>query len=345
MNRIRTEDCEMVGNCGFIDWTELENATILITGSTGLIGSNLVNAIAYNSKKKNLNIRMILPVRNTDKARDLFGWTDAKIIHYSLGDELNPEEKIDYIVHLASPTSSAFFKDRPAETILNNIDGIRALLEYARLHPVKKLVYISTMEVYGYPEKGHPVTESEIGAFDPMSARNSYPIAKIAGEALCRGYYTQYDVPAVILRATQTFGPGVDINDGRVFAQFMRCATEGKNIVLKSRGLTERPYLYTADAASAILASLTRAEAGNSYTIANPATYISIKDMAEMVAERIADGGIIVEYDLSEDPEKLGYANTLYMDLDVSKFSDATGWQPGAGLEEMFRRMIEGVSE
>lgn len=342
MNSIQIEDCENIGKYGFIDWKKLEKETILITGSTGLIGSNLVNAIAYNSSKKDLGIKLVLPVRNMEKAKALFGWADMSIIPYSLGTPLETNNRVDYIIHLASPTSSRFFKERPVDTLLDNIQGTAALLEFAKEQSVKKFVYVSTMEVYGNPKKGHPVTETELGAFETMNARNSYPIAKMACEALCYDHYIQYGVPAVVLRATQTFGPGVSIDDGRVFAQFMRCALEGSNIVLRSRGLTERSYLYTADAVSAILASLTRTAAGNSYTIANPDTYISIKDMANLVAEKIAGSSIEIEYDLSEDPEKLGYANTLYMDLDVSKIMNETGWQPFVGLEEMFNRMIEG---
>jgi nucleoside-diphosphate-sugar epimerase len=79
-------------------------------------------------------------------------------------------------------------------------------------------------------------------------------------------------VPAVILRATQTFGPGVKYEDGRVFAEFMRCAVEKRNIVLKSDGSTERCYLYTADAVSAILVALLKGEPGQAYTVANKDT-------------------------------------------------------------------------
>ena len=204
------------------------------------------------------------------------------------------------------------------------------------------VIGLSTMEVYGFPEKGHMVVESELGSFETMNARNSYPIAKIASEALCNSYYVQYGVPALILRATQTFGPGVKYDDGRVFAQFMRCANEKKDIVLKSEGLTERSYLYTADAVSAILVSLLKGEPGQAYTVANPDTYCSIKDMAYMVANEIADGQIKVRFDIAEDIEKLGYAHTLYMDLDVGK-TEGMGWKSTTDLKSMFERMMRGI--
>lgn len=344
MKRVQIEDCQRIGELDFIDWEQFNEKTILITGSTGLIGSNLVNAFAYNSQKKGLRIKLILPVRNVPAAREFFSWTDAEIISYSLGTELRIESSVDYIVHLASPTGSKFFTEKPTDTMLTNIEGYRVLLDWAAKHPVRKFVGLSTMEVYGFPVKGHKVVESELGSFETMSVRNSYPVAKIACEALCNSYYAQYGVPSLILRATQTFGPGVKYDDGRVFAQFMRCAVEKKNIVLNSQGLTERSYLYTADAVSAILVSLLKAAPGQAYTVANPNTYCSIKDMAQMVADEIADEKIRVVFDIAEDIEKLGYAQTLYMDLSVEKIEEL-GWKPMVGLQDMFIRMIDGMEK
>ena len=344
MNQIQLEDCQSIGNMEFIDWKQFEDSTILITGSTGLIGQNLVNAIAYNSNAKSLNIKLILLVRNIEAAEKLFAWTGAKILFYQLGEEFEIGNKVDYIVHLASPTNSKYFVEKPVDTLLSNIDGYCGLLKLAKKQSVKKFIGISTMEVYGYPEKGHKVKENELGAFETLNARNSYPISKIACEALCNGYYLQYGVPTVILRATQTFGPGVKYDDSRVFAEFMRCVIEKRNIVLKTAGLTERSYLYTADAVSAILVSLLKANPGQAYTIANPDTYCSIKNMAQMVAKDVANGSIKVESAVTEDIEKLGYAGTLFMDLDIEKM-ESLGWKPSIDLKTMFERMILSFQE
>uniref|UniRef100_I5AW65 Nucleoside-diphosphate-sugar epimerase n=1 Tax=Eubacterium cellulosolvens (strain ATCC 43171 / JCM 9499 / 6) TaxID=633697 RepID=I5AW65_EUBC6 len=344
MNRIQLEDCRRIGDAEFIDWERFRDTTILITGATGLIGSNFVHALAYNSREKDLNMKLILPVRNESLAKELFGDCPVEIFHYELGDVLGLDVPVDYVVHLASPTSSKFFMEKPVDTILANLEGNRALLDWAAAHPVKKYVELSTMEVYGFPSKGHKVKEYELGAFETMNARNSYPIAKQAAEALCNGYYVQYGVPAVILRATQTFGPGVKYEDGRVFAEFMRCAVEKRDIVLKSDGSTERCYLYTADAVSAILVALLKGEPGQAYTVANKDTYCSIREMAELVAEEIAGSRIKVIFDIAEDVEKLGYAKTLYMDLDTGKM-EALGWRSSCDLRQMYERMIESMQE
>lgn len=107
MNQIQLEDCRNIGNFKFIEWEQFKDSTILITGSTGLIGQNLVNAIAYNSQEKALGIQLILPVRNTEAAEKQFGWTGAKIIHYELGEELEIANQVDFIVIL------------PAQQVLN----------------------------------------------------------------------------------------------------------------------------------------------------------------------------------------------------------------------------------
>lgn len=341
MTEIQKADFDAISELNYIDWNSLNNKNILITGSTGLIGTNLVLALAYISKKLNIRIKMVLPVRNIQKAKELFHEYMELIclVEYKLGDNLNCSTNINYIVHCASPTSSKDFTQAPVDVLTANIIGTKALLEFARTYPVEKFIYLSSMEVYGFPEKGHEVVETDAGAFNSMKERNSYPIAKIACEALCRSYYTQYSVPTIVLRLTQTFGPGVKYDDGRVFAQFMRCAIEKKDIVLKTKGETERAYLYTADAVSAIITAMLNGQSGEAYSVANPKTYCSIMEMAELVAKDIAEGKIKVLIDISEDISKLGYAETLYMDLNVNKIM-SLGWKPRIDMKQMFYNMI-----
>ena len=340
MSNVQIEDFRKLNAETYIDWERLRKSSIVITGATGLIGSNLVKALLYVNSQRNLDFHINLLVRNLEVAKGLFGQDDAlHIIKYNLGDKPVISMKVDYIVHLASPTSSKYFIERPVDTISVNVEGTRAILEFAKEKKIQKLIYLSTMEVYGFPVKGHKVKENELGCFDTMDERNSYPIGKIAAESLCNAYYVQYGIPTVILRATQTFGPGVKYNDGRVFAQFMRCLLEKKNIVLKSCGKTERPYLYTADAVSAIIVGLLKGEAGNAYTIANPDTYCSIRDMAELVARELSGGQIKVLFDLSDNIKELGYSDTLYMNLSIDKIMKL-GWEPTVSLKDMFVRMI-----
>jgi nucleoside-diphosphate-sugar epimerase len=124
----------------------------------------------------------------------------------------------------------------------------------------------------------------------------------------------------------------------------MRCVIEGKDIVLDTEGLTERSYLYTADAVSAIILAMLNATPGKAYSVANPETYCSIREMANTVAREVADGNIAVKVNRKENSKEKGYADTLYMDLDVSAMEEL-GWYPVTDISTMFRRMIRGTKE
>lgn len=315
---------------------------IFITGSTGLIGSTLVKNIIDGNDKSSGPTNVYALVRDEEKAKNIFREKiNSKYLHIIKGTvEKLPSiaTPIDYIVHAASNTSSKAFVNAPVEVIDTAIDGTRNVLKLAQDKHVKKMVFLSTMEVYGYPPKGHMVSENEIGALSPLSVRNSYPLSKIMCENLCTAYAAEYQVPVVIARLTQTFGPGVDIeHDGRIFAYFAHCVINKDNIVLKTKGETERCYLYTEDAVSAIKLLLEKGVPAEAYTIANNKTYCSISEMAELVA-KYAD--INVKYDL-QDTTKSGYANTLYMDLNTSKIENL-GWKPEVNsLLEMYVKMID----
>lgn len=323
--------------CESINSKRFMNATFLITGGTGLIGSTLVRSLLYANHHNSLHLKIILWVRNRKKAESIFG--SKKEIEYIESDIVRMpriSNNIDYIVHCANPTSSKFFLNNPVDTIDIATKGTKNTLEIARQNKIKSMIFLSSMEVYGFPEKGQKVTEDMLGSFDTTQPRNSYPISKQLCESLCCAYAAQYNVPTKILRLTQSFGPGVDYNDGRIFAEFARCAKEKRNIVLLTPGLTERSYLYTADAVTAILTVLLDGKNGQAYTAANENTYCSILQMALDFAKT---NNIQVDIN-TQDAGKFGYANTLYMDLNTDKIK-ALGWQPKVNLNEMFRRMME----
>ena len=114
---------------------------------------------------------------------------------------------------------------------------------------------------------------------------------------MCISYNKEYGVSAKILRLTQTFGPGVNLTDNRVFAQFAKSVIYSTDIVLNTAGRTKRDYLYTADAVKAILSVLLLGKDGNIYNVSNPDTYCTICDMAKMCTE-LADNKIKVVFDI-----------------------------------------------
>lgn len=319
------EDFDHVIEAKSVDWDVLKNQTILITGATGLIGTSLIKALDYANLKLKLNVMMLALVRDESRAKakfhDILNNGKLRFVIGSVEELPTIEDHIDYIIHGASQTASKEFVQHAVETINTSVLGTFNLLKLAKEKSVKGFVYLSSMEVYGYPEKGHKVTEDEIGAMSSLDLRNSYPISKVMSEAMCCAYASEYGVPAKICRLTQTFGPGVNYNDNRIFAYFGKCVKERQNIVLKTSGLTERCYIYTTDAVTAILTIMLKGESGRAYNAADETTYCSIAEMAEKVA---AEGGVSVEYDI-QDEKANGFPQTLYMNLDTSALKKL-GW-------------------
>lgn len=338
------QDMESVAGAEFLPWEKLRGKTVLVTGATGLIGSQVVSALLYAGAQKGLDLTVLALVRSPERAAMKFTGAERSscALRFVVGTvEQLPEiaGPVDYVIHGASPTASAYFVQHPVETIQTAVSGTANLLELAREKKAQGFVYLSSMEVYGAPHSSEQIFETAGTNLDTMAIRSSYPEAKRLCETLCTAYSGEYGVPAVVVRLTQTFGPGVEAGDGRVFAQFAQFARDGQDIVLNTKGESERPYLYTADAAAAILTALLSGKPGEAYNAANPQTYCSIYEMAQMVAEQVASRSIRVV--VREDPGKCTkYTPTHHVNLSVEKLM-ALGWKPTRSLPEMYRRMME----
>lgn len=327
-----------------IPWHELDGKTVLVTGATGLIGSNIVNTLLYYGEQTDDPPRVLAFVRDEEKARRVFAQQldeHEDLLSFVVGDVCSPVQApgpVDYIIHAASETASRNFVQHPVETIRTAVMGSWNMLELAREKNVRGFLYLSSMEVYGTPATDGEIDESAGTDLDTMQVRSSYPGSKRICESLCASFLAEYRVPAKVIRLAQTFGPGVRYHDSRVFAEFARCVIENRDIVLHTEGKTERSYLYTADAVAAILTVLLKGEVGNAYNAANEDTYCSVYDMAAMVCEQCAQGRIHVRKELV-DSSGFGYAPTLKMNLCAGKLR-ALGWRAGVNLPDMFHRMI-----
>lgn len=313
--------------------------TVLVTGATGLIGKRLV----YFLLESKANV--VVVVRDIHKARLLFG--ENSNITYIVSDisELKVEKmNLDYIIHGASNTASKAFVENPVGVINTSIEGTKRTLEIARLSKVKGYVFLSSMEVYGTPDSDEKINESYLTDINTMNPRSSYPESKRMCENLCASYYSQYGVLTKVIRLTQSFGPGVTYNDSRVFAEFARCAIEGRDIILHTMGETKRCYLHIDDAVTAILKIATDGVPGEAYNAANEETYCSIYQMAEFVAKECSEKNIRVIVEKSSDTTSFGYAPVLHMNLETSKIRKL-GWKPSKNLRDMFFEMIDFMKE
>lgn len=339
MNPILKEDIEIISQHDFVK--ELNNKSILITGATGLIGSTL----ALGLLESNFNIKVIALVRSEEKAKKVFGDyynnENLEIIKGDVLDSISYSKNVDYIVHLASATSSKYFVEKPVETIQIAINGTNNILQFAREKKIQSMVYLSSLEVYGVTDPNlESVTENMSGYIDSLKPRSSYSEGKRLAECLCASYLSECDVPVKVARLGQTMGPGIDYNDGRVFAEFARCCIEGKDIVLHTEGKTTRNYCYTRDAALAILCVLLNGTNGEAYNVVNQETTISIRDMAEMLVKHYPEKNIKVVYEI--DQVNRGYNPDVIISLNTEKLKNI-GFEAKTSLLESYTRMIESM--
>lgn len=341
--RILEEDFEYIR--ANYDFSFLNGKSVFITGATGLLGSQICKYLLYVNEKNNADVKILALVRNLEKAKKVFEEDyENPAIKFVQGDVLNLpkiEEKVDFVVHGASITSSKDFINHAVETIDTAVNGTLNLLRFANSKNVQGFVYLSSMEAFGVTDGNGEVREKDLGYIDISSPRSSYMESKRMCENLCACFASEYGLDVKAVRLTQTFGPGISYNDTRVAAYFARCVVENQNIVLKTEGKTKRPVLYTRDALSAILTVLKNGLKGECYTAANPETFVTIKETARMIAEKIAGGKIKVLVDIENPAE---YAPNLNLNLNIEKLS-SLGWKPSVGLEEAYRRMIEEMKE
>ena len=340
---IYKQDRKNIAGKSCIEWDKLNGSNVFVTGANGLIGSSTIYGLMEYNHINSGNIHVTAFLRNVDKAKRLFGdYIEKGWLELMAGDVLDKisyDGNIDYIIHGASETSSRAFVEKPVETIRTAINGTENILQLALDKKIKGMVYMSSMEVYGTPLDDKPLTEDRMGYLNPLALRSSYSESKQMVENMCVAYYSEYEVPVKIVRLTQTFGPGVEKNDGRVFAQFARAVVNGEDIVLQTKGETHRMYLYTSDAATAILTVLTKGDSGQAYNAANVNSYCSIWEMANMVAKEFGAGKSKAVIKMPDVPNT-SYNPVMNVYMDTSRI-EGLGWRPEVDFVDMYRRMID----
>ncbi|WP_320128507.1 NAD-dependent epimerase/dehydratase family protein [uncultured Sphaerochaeta sp.] len=341
------EDLASIASYASLD--TLAGKTILVTGSTGLIGSALIKGMVLYGKTHARPITIIGLARNEKKVKEVFGsfldFAYLSFVYQDIHFPLSLAVPVDYIVHAASVTSSSFFISHPVETIETTVLGSLNVLEFAREQKVSSLVYLSSMEVYGrVGESEERTTEDTLGSLDILNVRSSYSESKRMAECMCRSYYEEHGVPVKIARLAQTFGPGIGAQDNRVFAQFAKSALTGQDIVLHTTGLSVGNYCYLPDTIKGIITLLVKGASGEAYTIVNEDTSMTIADMASLVAEKVSKNSIKVVYDVPPKGINLGYAPDTKLRLSAKKMN-GLGWHAEVNLEQAYQRLITGLRE
>ena len=329
-----------------IDWDVFRDRRVLITASTGRLGMYIAEALVKADLDYNLNMRIIFHARNEEKLHHIFGNTldfpNVEILLQDIIEPINISGNIDYIFHTAGPAAPRDFTEAPAETLWAHVAGTHNILELARAKNTKRVVYISTVEIYGEDVLEKDFSETDMGVIYCDNSRSCYPEAKRLCEAMLASYEAEYGIPYVGARMSHTFGPGISLDDGRSFSEFIRCALNDKDIVLHSDGSAVRPYTYVADAIGAILMIATKGAENEFYNIANLDNQISIKDLAELIAGLAPRGKTKVVFD--ESVSSLNYLNFRLGVMKTDKIKKI-GWRPVVSVNDAFRYTIESFEQ
>lgn len=320
-----------------IDWEKFRNKTILVTGATGRLGMYIIEAMIKADIDWNLNLNIIALARSEKKMDQIFG-EDLKlpnigVLIQDITEPISWNENVDYIFHTAGPASPADFTRTPVDTLWAHVQGTRNVLELAK-EKHAMVFYVSTVETYGEWKNDRGIQEEDMGPMHCDQARACYPEAKRLCETMLATYEAQYGLKYMGVRLCHTFGPGIALDDGRAFAEFLSDVLNGKDIILQSEGSAIRTYTYVADAVGAMLVAITKGK-DRYYNIANLNNLISVKDLAELIASLDPAKKVRVQYaknvenGLSYLPFKLGI-------MDVSRI-EQLGWKPQVGLTEAFR--------
>lgn len=325
-----------------IPWEQLDGRKILITGASGLIGSFLVDLFMYRNRVCGSKISVCAMGRNFHTGQIRFkpylGDKYFTFFEHDVTEALADLPKCDYIIHAASNAQPHVLASDPVGTMQGNYLGMYNLLEFARLNGTLKTLFVSSGEVYGVSyEDGKAFDENFSGEINSVNPRSSYPISKLAAETLCAGYFAQYGVNTVIARPCYIYGPTRMETDTRVTAQFIKNSLLGQNILMKSLGTPVRTYCYVSDCVVAILAILLCGVPGEAYNIADKLSQVSIKEMAQMLAD-IAN--VEVQIELPPDFSPTPSGNIMRTVLNAEKV-EKLGWSAKVHMREGLERTVE----
>lgn len=361
------EDFTAITTSPLINWQLFANANILITGANGFLPAYMAKTLLNLNATllKHSPCRVLALVRNYKHAREVFApyldsaftkdsacrlepqaknkltqplesiRQDLVLITQDVSEPLTLPYPIHYIIHAASPASPRFYKDAPLSVIYPNVLGTINMLNLARTNPVRSILYFSSGEVYG--EFAGSIDENAYGIVDPTALRSCYAESKRMGENLCIAYGSEYGLPIKIARPFHTYGPGMKLDDGRVFADFVRSVVMGQDIVLTSSGEAKRSFLYLSDATLAYFLILTKGANNEAYNVANEQGVVSIKELAQIIASLFPEKGLKVRF----EPPNESYMPSPILSCDVKTAKlNALGFSPKVSIEEGFSKTI-----
>lgn len=330
-NNVVKEDLKKLAEQN-IDFKKLYNKSILITGATGMLASYYMYLLMYLNDNKNANIKIYALVRNKSALEKLTNYSKRKdivLLEQDVCDKIEVNEKIDYIIHMASMSNPKTITSAPVEIIKANVLGTLNVLNLAK-EKNAMVLFTSTREVYGKVENVEKILEADLGKLDQLELRSCYPESKRQAENLIVSYAYQYGIKYKIVRIAHVYGPEMNIDgDGRIMSDLISNIVRKENIILKSTGEAKRAFCYITDAISALIYVTIEGKENEVYNISNETEEISIKDLAYMLKDMYE--GIDVIFDIQENKNQ--YVKFERVPLNTEKL-ESLGWKPQVTLKE-----------
>jgi nucleoside-diphosphate-sugar epimerase len=300
---------------------------ILVTGGAGFIGSHLVKTLLDLGD----NITVIDNLSSGTR-RNLLSGVEARNFNFLFQDVVDKVElpRFDQIYHLASLASPVFYQKDPIGTSLSNSAGTYNLLIQSQ-ESKSKILFASTSEVYGNPLQ-HPQRESYWGNVNPNGIRSCYDESKRFGESLMMDFHRKYGVETRIARIFNTYGPGMNLNDGRVVPNFILQALTDRPITVYGDGKQTRSFCYVSDTVRGLV-SLINSCFVEPVNIGNPVE-ITILELVEKIKELTGSKSEIVFKPLPEDDPQSRCP-------DIRRAKQVLSWEPCVSLEEGLKRTID----
>ena len=323
-----------------------ENKTVLITGATGLIGNNLVDAFM---KMRNVNV--IALGRNEVKLRDEFSsYLSNELFSYciqDISDPINLRQKVDFIFHAAGSMERSAINSNPVDVIKPNILGVINCLEFLKkqkedLGVSGRLVVFSSITIYAnLQDNDISVTEDETNyACKIDSSGAAYSESKRMIEVITNAYVKQYSIDAVIARFSTVYGP-TRIMPNTAFYEFVKNHLEKKRISVNTPGLPRRDNIFISDAIDGVILVGLHGECGEAYNISSNGdlgNYASISEIAQIIVDTSNGGTVLLS------PSEKAIKRKPGIKLDNRKLK-SLGWEPTVSLGHGIAKTINYFEE
>ena len=305
---------------------------IVITGGSGFVGSYLCENLINNGHK--IIVIDNLLTGSTENINNLLDNENFSFIEHDVQDHIEIEDKVDYVLHFASAASPKAYTEHPVNTLKAGSVGTINTLGLAKKHSAEYLL-ASTSEVYGDPLIS-PQNEEYWGNVNPNGERSMYDEAKRFAEAAVATYSRSYGLKTKIVRIFNTYGPRMQLNDGRVVTNFIVQALRNENITIYGDGTQTRSFSYVEDTVAGII-SLMNSTEYDVFNIGNP-NEMTVGQLAEKII-KLTDSTSEIKYlELPNDDPK-------QRKPDITKAKTKLNWEPKVNLDEGLAKTIKWVEE